>query len=259
MMLLDDPDQASTSLNWLTVGASTVGSIAAAVISAWIVSAFITRREMAESLRLQGQKEKTDRIREEVLRWSNPILSAVQDLRGRLKNIIHDDGYVALDPGFEKQGNWSITHDYMVRSTLYLFGVYFAFTGAMRDSLSFELFESQAEKEKMLAALVNVGRTLSDFPASHGCSGQDSQVFYIQQRAMGMEMLSEHDRHQCISYPEFVRKLREADFVDTFAPLEQLVVSVSPSPTDCRWLRLHAVDNALAELEAVCRMVLQVR
>jgi len=45
---------------------------------------------------VQTQTAQKDRIREEILRWANPILEYVNSLHGRLRNIVKHKGYLAL-------------------------------------------------------------------------------------------------------------------------------------------------------------------
>ena len=47
---------------------------------------------------LAARTARTDRIRQEVIRWANPILGAVIELERRLKNILSDEGNLALSP-----------------------------------------------------------------------------------------------------------------------------------------------------------------
>ncbi|MCW2878355.1 MAG: hypothetical protein JWQ95_2455 [Sphaerisporangium sp.] len=248
---------ADTPLNWAMVGVTALASIVVSVVTAWLVFVLVTKRQMINADQMRREQEKSDRIREEVHRWSNPILGSVRDLRGRLDNILHREGYAALAPEFQPPPNWSISHDYFIRSSLYMFGVYFAYAGAMRDSLSFELFESQKEKEQLLHGLAKVGRALSDYPAPDGCSGKDVQVFHLEQRAMGALLLLE-DGRRCISYPEFIDKLAEPGFARAFKPLQDLLVEARPQDA-CRWRRLERVNVALGALDDVCKNLLDIQ
>ncbi len=44
---------------------------------------------------------RADRIREQVVRWANPILGSVMDLTNRLQNVLRNEGYFALSPETE--------------------------------------------------------------------------------------------------------------------------------------------------------------
>ncbi len=262
-------------------------SIVVSVVTAWLIFELVKKREIAEGLRLEVERlelvkkpelevtlrneierqretieleearEKEDRVRQEVLRWANPILGAVQDLYERLGNILYNQAFCALHPEYAESGQWSVSYDYFLYSTLYCFGVYFAYAVALRNSLSFELFQSQKEKDELFEALHAVNHALGGYPSLHNCSGLDRQVFSLQQRSMGSVLLRRSDGVECISYPEFREKLNGENYALIFLPLRKLVESLTPSPDDCRWDRLRAVHSKLAELNNACHKVLR--
>jgi hypothetical protein len=275
--------------NWPALVVTAVVSIVVSVGSAWLIFQLVKKREMAEGLRIEieklelvkkpelaqallneieGQREKlrleqekdrNERIRAEILRWANPILGAVEDLNRRLANILRQRGYFALNPAYKETSQWSISYDYFMQSTLYLFSVYFAYAEALQEELSFELFRDQEEKKELFSALVSVGKALGDFPPSYSCTGGDRQVFHLEQRSIGSVVLREDDRTRCISYPAFRDKLSDDKFSLTLSPLQKLLESVEPGPGNCRWKRLEAVDAALTQVDEVCRKILQPR
>lgn len=285
--LLAANQSAGSSIDWSALVVTAAVSIIVSVGSAWLIFQFVKKREMAEGLRieverlelvkkpelaqtllsemesqrgkirLEQEKERYERIRSEVLRWANPILGAVEDLRWRLDNILRQASYLALNPEYKETPQWSISYDYFIHSTLYLFGVYFAYAEALREELSFELFRDQEEKTELFSALASVGTALSGFPPPYLCSGGDRQVFHLEQRSIGSVVLRIDDRTRCISYPDFQDKLSNEDFRLTFSPLQKLLESVEPNPDNCRWKRLEAVYTALAQVDEVCRKVLR--
>lgn len=271
---------AGQSINWAASAVTAATSVLVSVTIAWLTFQLVKRREMAatlrleveklelvkkpelaetlrteiashrEMLRLEQEKDKDERIRVEVLRWANPILGTVEDLRGRLDNILYQQGYVVLDPNYRETPEWSISHAYFMHSTLYLFGAYFAYAQALRDSLSFELFRDQQDKQDLFEALALVGTALSIFPPPYRCSGGDRQVFHLEQRSMGDILLREDDRSRCISYTDFLDRLSEGTFSAIFLPLQKLLQGLEPAPNDCRWKRLDSVHKALAKVDA---------
>lgn len=285
--LLAANQSVGTSISWPALVVTAVVSVVVSLASAWLIFQLVKRREMAEGLRieveklnlvrkpelaqtllnemererekflLEQEKDKDERIRGEILRWANPILGAVEDLRARLDNILRQYGFVALNPEYEETAQWSISFDYFIHSTLYLFGAFFAYAEALRDELSFELFRDQEEKTELLRALASVGTALSIFPPPYECTGGDRQVFRLEQRSIGSMVLREDDRTRCISYPDFQDRLSDEKFMRTFAPLRKLLECAEPRSNDCRWKRLEAVDVALAQVDAACRKVLQ--
>lgn len=275
--------------NWPALIVTAAVSIVVSVGSAWLIFQLVKKREMEEGLRIEieklelvkkpelaqallseieGQREKLrleqekdrdERIRAEILRWANPILGAVEDLHRRLENILRRMGYFALNPEYKETLKWSISHDYFIQSTLYLFSVYFAYAEALQEELSFELFRDQEEKGELFSALASVVTALSVFPPSYSCIGGDRQVFHLEQRSIGSVVLREDDRTRCISYPDFLDKLSNEKFSLTLSPLRKLLEGVEPGSGDCRWKRLEAVDAALAQVDEVCRKILQPR
>jgi hypothetical protein len=96
-----------------------------------------------------GQREaRRERLREEVLRWANPILNSVLGLESRLRNILEDRLRLALSPGLADakrpvDPNWAVSYEYVMPSRLFLFAEYFAWAQLLRERVSLELFESR--------------------------------------------------------------------------------------------------------------------
>ena len=97
----------------VSVLVTTAIAVAAGGISGWVASA-IRRRE-----------QRKERIREEILRWANPILAAVKNLESRLSNILNKGLYRALDPDLDAERpvnqDWAIGYEYALESSLFLF------------------------------------------------------------------------------------------------------------------------------------------
>src|SRR2546428_1491780 len=70
------------SIVWLVI--STVMGLIGGVVSYWILDV------------IKRRGEKQNRIRNEIIRWSNPILEAVSGLEHRLENILCEDGDLVL-------------------------------------------------------------------------------------------------------------------------------------------------------------------
>lgn len=249
----------SSSIIWLLTS-STI-AILSGFASSWLTFNYIRRRELIEQSKIEIKLKKQEAIRQEIIRWSNPILAAVKDLKGRLNNIV-DEGYLALGKDFENQinSNWSISYDYFMSSTLYLFGQYFCWIRMLEEELNFELFESQAEKDNFFLAVREVSKALSDFPPSYFCSDKDFQVFRLQQRVIGelFVVLDVRDKRHVISYADFLEKLKDKDnsFNQHLIPLRNLLEDVSPE-SDCRWQRILTTRKALDKLESRCIEILK--
>ena len=248
-----------TSIIWLVIFA--VVSLISGFVSSWLTYRFIKRQEIIDTQKLEGGKQKQERIRHEIIRWSNPVLFSVQSLQSQLKNILEKDGYLAMGKDFKRRvnPNWSISYDYFMNSLPFLFGQYFAWIQMLQDELNFELFETQSEKDLFFRAIRNVSRSLSSFPPHYDCKGKDTQVFSLQQRAMGeLLIIREGERKRCMSYPEFLERMNSKDFQQHFQPLTILLDGIHPDD-DCRWKRLEATAIALKDLEKVCKNLLNIQ
>ena len=216
----------------------------------------------AYKLQLETVAKSDDRIRNEILTWANPILEAVNGLESRLRNILTTKGYEALEPGFS-QAEWSITYDYFLNSTMFLFGQYFCWTHMLHQELSFELFRSQQEMKDFFAKVDKVCSKLSDYPPyfngqqkEYDGIGHDAQIFRLQQHAMG-EMLAMRrgNRRSCRSYAYFLTKLVEPIFSATFAPVRKLLEQVNAQ--ERRWKRLEDTHRCLVDLQTECNRLLE--
>lgn len=257
------------SLVWLII--STVVGLLAGFFSSWLTYHF-KRREIIETaisdfekqrsiLRVETEKEKQERLRREIIRWANPILAAVRDIKGRLENILDRQGYLALSPEYKAQvnSNWSISYDYFMNSTLFLFAQYFAWIRMLQEELNFELFQSQQAQKEFFNAFRKVGSSLGGFPPrDYECSSKDTQVFALQQRAIGeLIILREKDSRRSMSYPEFLEKVKDTDSVlnQHLKPLRILLEHLTPKE-DCRWKRLDFTRQRLIDLETACEKLL---
>ncbi|HUK19734.1 MAG TPA: hypothetical protein VLW65_25115 [Bryobacteraceae bacterium] len=258
------------------------GTSVVAAIAGWVLKHYIETQSKAdlkrfeldlkhsheESLaslkqKLETQAKSDERIKREIVLWANPILDAAISLEKRLHNILKDEGYKALDPGYTP-AEWSITSAYMVPSTLYLFGRYFCWIQLLRLELSFELFRSSKEKDEFFKSIDAVAGALGNYPPSYDAQnkpvyydgdGSDTQVFRLQQQGIG-ELLTvrRKDGRACQSYAHFCSKFADATYQNLLGPVYRLIECVTPSQK--RWRRLMAVDDALGRLIAHCNALL---
>jgi hypothetical protein len=249
---------------WLLI--TTAVSLVAGAIAGW-GSAVLRQRE--------ARKE---RLREEVLRWANPIVNAVLGLKSRLRNILEDQLRLALSPGSAAVNrpvdeDWAVSYDYVMPSTLFLFAEYFAWVQLLRERVSLELFESEQSQERFLRATWKVTGALGAWPlkdnsnpekaetgeADAPLTGVDTQVFALQQRAIGELVIDrDHDPPRLLTYRQFLDELeQDARVAGLFEPLRVLVEDLEPGTK--RWRRLESTVAALETLESECRAVLRVR
>jgi hypothetical protein len=128
---------AKPSITWLLL--STVVALVAGVISSWLTYRLVRRQEIAYTAHMETKKVEQERIRQEIIRWSNPILGAVNELDGRLWNILQNRAYLALSKSYKLHAipNWSLTYEHWMPSTLFLFGQYFAWVQMLQARLSY--------------------------------------------------------------------------------------------------------------------------
>ena len=210
---------------------------------------------------LQTETLSDERIRQEILLWANPILGTVQSLGFRLFNILEREGYVALNKHYDRKTHtqWSMSYDYFMNSTLYLFASYFCWVRMLQDRLNFELFRTQAEKDKCFSAIDGVNSALRKFPPPYECKGPDTQVFNMQQRIIGeMLIVQERNHPACMTYNEFLTRLQDKQFAERLAPIRNLLKNMNPQE-DCRWKRLKATRHALTDLESYCKELLNIQ
>ena len=240
-----------------TLGSATV--LVAAI--GYVIKSFITHLTKGHLLRTKSDHARKERIREELLRWSNPILGSVKELRDRLKNILEDEGYLALSSNYRNNidPNWSITHVYFLSSTVYLFCQYFCYLELLREQLRFEIFQDHEEKDNFFRKSGEVGRALSSFPHKALDSlpqEGDMQVFRLQQRMLGeIVTVRDGDVDRCMRYSEFVPKWNEPNSNGAFEPLVMFLKDLSE--TDMRrWGRLELMKTALDDLYEACKLLI---
>jgi len=237
------------------------------VFSSYLTYFHIKRREIIDTVisdiekknifvTIESENAKKDRIRKEVTRWANPILGAGQDLEARLKNILDNQGYLALNKDYLEEDitNWSISYDYFLKSSLYLFAQYFCWIRMLQENLNFELFQTQHERQDFFAAIEAVSQALGSFPPNYGPG--DRQVFKLQQRAIGELMMVQNGNHrQCLSYPEFFKKIDEdLSFRKHIEPLRLLLEDLNSNTS--RWDRLQNTQKQLSILNKACNDLL---
>jgi hypothetical protein len=204
-----------------------------------------------------------DRIRNEIVRWSNPILSAVTELKNRLGNILKYEGYLALSEHPEQKinPNWTIRYDYFFPSTVYLFSRYFCATDLLEEKLSFELFEKHELKDRFFEKVHAVGNVLSEFPLQKLDEERigdltDRQVFGLQQRAIGESLVAPDGADsRCMRYSEFLQKWKDPSFQLVVEPLTTFIKEVGLE-TKRPWKRTELMSDALEELRRKCRELL---
>lgn len=217
--------------------------------------------ELAERAKAAAMRESAEhaRVNDEVIRWGTPILEVIEALQHRLDNILDKGGDVALSSGNRLDPSWSMTFDYQMTSSLFLFAQYFAWVQQLRESASLELFGSSKERTDLLAAFFDTSWPLTVWPAREPlqeCSTRDAQVFTLQQRAIGEAVLIDVDgKRRCMTFYEFEKKRH--DLKACLAPLRNLLEDLGQN--DCRRGRLILLRDRLSVIESRFKTFLETR
>lgn len=204
---------------------------------------------------LDAERGKELRLRREAQRWANPILGALDELSHRLFNILNREGYYGLDSSLvASHRTWSMSFDYMMSTTLFLFAQYFCWARLLEAGVSIELFESMAARMTFSKEMFEaVSAPLSDYPL--GDSGdsegavRDAQVFSLQQRALGEAVtIGNGDERRCMTLHEFLDALEQKKLEMRVDPLRRFLKDIRPSDDDLRWRRLGFLLRNLTNL-----------
>jgi hypothetical protein len=206
---------------------------------------------------IADQHSFSERVRAEVERWANPILDYVRSMVARLDNILSNEGYKVLEDDYNPVPEWSVDYQYMLQTTVYLFGQFFCWSRLLEERLRYDLFRSQVDKDAFLQAVRAVGKPLGAFPLSgaEALPPTDRQVFNSQQRAMGETLIVDGAAEaSCMRLAGFLDHWKEEVFRARFDPLALLLTGLQPGTR--RWLRVEQVLEALKNLELACEALL---
>ena len=220
----------------------------------------IFRDELGHLNEKEGERQ--ERVRGQILKWANPILGSIKDLNCRLENILENDGYLVLSKDKNTISKaWSIDYSYFMSSTIFYFAQYFCWTQLLKDKMSFELFQSQSDKDDFLKAIEKVGSAISDFPYpgtnNMNSESTDKQVFKLQQRAIGEALVIRHEsKENIMTYKEFIDRWQDKSSV-YYEPLEDFLRDLKKD-NDLRWNRLIDMRVELKNFEKLCNNVLRI-
>ena len=221
----------------------------------------------------ESESERENRLRGQAMKWANPILSAIRDLKSRTDEILQNEGYRALSVTSSKAPyGWSIEYNYYMVSTLYYFAQYFCWTRMLQQKISAELFVDNSELEDFQKLMDGVSGSLERFPFTAKIEEttkdldndkvhKDIQVFSLQQRAIGESLVfdGESGGERIMSYKKFVDNWVNPDnakFRRHMEPLETFLKEIKPD-NDMRWLRLLEMQKQLSDFELACTDVLR--
>lgn len=172
-----------------------------------------------------------------VARYRDPLSAAAFELQSRIYNLLCGN---ILDR-FYRDGT-PREREYVVESTLYVFGQYFAWTEIIRREVQFLDLRDVGRTRRLAELETQVSQLLLDsaYPPPF-------RVFRTEQRAIGELMIDDAvTPARCIG-PATFRRRRDPDFRDWFEDLETDTRTLASS--EDRYVeRLALVQNALVEL-----------
>lgn len=224
----------------------------------------------------ESESEREKRLRGQAMKWANPILSAIRDLKSRIDEILLHQGFWALSSSSSGAPHgWSANYNYYMVSTLYYFAQYFCWTRMLQQKISAELFVSNSDLDDFQKLMTRVSNSLERFPFTDeleettGNESQeidskaipkDIQLFSLQQRAIGESLiLDDENGERIMSYKEFVDNWVNQDnikFRRHMDPLESFLKEIKPED-DLRWSRLFEMAQQLEDFETTCASVLR--
>jgi hypothetical protein len=177
--------------NWIGIASAIIsvgGAIVAGFLTTW-------------SNRRSHEQTKAEQAAQLLSRYREPLLLAANSLQSRIFNVIRDD-YL---PVYLRSGDREQV-DYARRFTVYALAEYLCWVEIIRRELRFLDLGAEAENREFTRLLLAVTNILSNKngPETH------FRLFRGQQRALGelmMVRITGTSEHECLTYPEFSRRL----------------------------------------------------
>ncbi|HEY7127269.1 MAG TPA: hypothetical protein VH540_25275 [Ktedonobacterales bacterium] len=239
-------DNSSVTLSLITITLSGTITIGGAVFNYYL------NRRAKEKDEAAKRREEAEKL---VQRYAKPLVLAASELHDRVESVLNEErlGRLALWPDWKPAPDQAqTTHDYYLKSTLYLIGQFFAWVDIMKKE---EIFLPLSDKEINLAFQSILDGCVKAFSDSRIARGP--AIFKHQQRAIGEKMSEETGKEKalrCISYSSFVEKYEQDEqYRRWFAPVEALITQLEREG-DPRMQRLEALDH---QLERFTRFVTQ--
>jgi hypothetical protein len=257
----------STAQLVITGLVTAVLSVLTSLLLSRLTFKFVRRAELkqvlADAVQLEREKRaltRTDAIREKVTAWAFPIHESANDLYYRILNICDGHGYLPLARDWDERRpeNWSATHDYFINSSIYLFGRYFAHVELLRTNLGLEFYPEQRDKDVLYEKVQAVRSVLSKWPTdfTSDCSGDDRQVFLLDQQALGQAFFNETSTG-AITYAEFLKNAGELNRFTS--SLRDFLLDLQPGKngSNCRWRRIRNLRDPILEVKHECHRIMQ--
>jgi len=184
--------------------------------------------------------------KKEIKKWTNPVLSSINGLNGRLKHTIEENGYQELN---ENHANYN----YYNTSTLYYFAQYLCWIQILKEEIDYEIFDENNIEAKFFQSIKNVNKKLRDY-SDIEFDKRNNPIYSLQQREIAESMRIEDSN--CMSYYTFNKKIKDdAEFKETILPLQELIKNIESDSE--KFKRLESTYNALEKLKKEAENILK--
>ncbi|MFX4217729.1 hypothetical protein ACOL3B_02370 [Aliarcobacter butzleri] len=200
-----------------------------------------------EKIEIKKEKENFDRKLEEIKKWTNPILSSVNGITGRLKHIIEQEGYLELDKSH-------VGYDYYYPSTLYYFTQYLCWIQILKEEINYEIFDKGKSESSFFKTIKDVNIEIRKYDSDCELNERGNPVYSLQQREIAELMKNESG--MCIGYYEFNNRLSTDDsFKKVLRPINNLICGIKPNSKEFE--RLKNILEKLILLQKECQNILK--
>jgi len=188
-------------------------------------------------MELNKKYQKDERKLEELKKWTNPLLSSLNGLIGRLNNIVNEDGYKHLS-------NSSSEYEYYMPSTLYYLSQYLCYIQILREEINYEIFDDNKNESNFFQVLKKVNKSLRGKDNNF-----DRPLYSLEQREISELMMdiNYNNKRVCKSYYSFHEKFETPEMREILKPLRNLFENIQKN--DKKFNRLSLLLTALRELK----------
>lgn len=201
-----------------------------------------------EKIQLQQEKESSDRKLEEIRKWTNPILSSVNGLIGRLNHIIKEKGYIELDNSHDG-------YKYYFPTTVYYFAQYLCWIQILKEEINYEIFDEDDKRSTFFQAIKDVNIAIREYNSSFDFNDRGHPIYSLQQREIS-EIMRVEGTNRCIGYSTFSHNFsKEEGFLRVLEPINNLFEKLNLDSKEFK--RIEIVLDKLLKLQKECKIVLK--
>lgn len=200
-----------------------------------------------ERIALQKEKESFDRKTAEIKKWTNPILSSVNGIMGRLNHIVNQKGYKELSPEH-------CNYDYYSSSTNYYFAQYLCWIQIFKEEINYEIFETDTKEKNFFKAIKDVNISIRKHEENLSQELRGSPIYSLQQREIA-EMIRIENTKTCLGYYLFKKNFVDIGSKNILEPIERLSKNIQPGTKEFE--RVKDILEKLEVLQTECIKVLK--